>query len=282
MAVLNFPTNPTTGQFYSIGSNTWQWNGVAWIKYNPLTVTTSTQSTSTTTGALVVTGGIGVGGSVNIGQPSTIGGAYILTTATLINSFTNGTDTTVTTTAAGQIKINDISTLQSVTNRGSITNNAISFTNSTASTSTTTGAVTITGGLGVEGDVYVGGTIVVEHIDIAEATMDSTYTEVNTGLATVIDQYPTNIYRSAKYLIQIDEGTGPTASFEVIELLLLVTNTGTVLATDYGLLTSDGELGAFSTMVDGSDPLNPLLKLYFTPNTASNKTITVLRTAVTK
>jgi len=263
MTTLGFPTSPYTGQTYIVGNTTYVWNGSAWVKYSGLTQSTSTvsisnttSSTSTNSGALVVNGGIGVGGSINVSSTSTINGAVILTTATV--------------------------TLQLATHNGSTTTDAVKFTNTTASTSTTTGAVVISGGVGIHGDVYVGGTIVVEHIDIAEATMDSTYTEVSTMLPTVIDQYPTNIYRSAKYLVQIDEGTGDTADFEVIELLVLVTNTGTAIATDYGLLTNNGELGSFSTMVDGSDPLNPLLKLYFTPYASTNKTITVLRTAVTK
>jgi hypothetical protein len=263
MTTLGFPTNPYLGQTYTVGVTTYVWNGNAWIKYSGLTQSTSTvtvsnttTSTSTNSGALVVTGGIGVGGSINIGATSTINGSVILTTSTV--------------------------NLQIVTDGGATTTDAVRFTNTTNSTSTTTGAVIIAGGVGIRGDVYVGGTIVVEHIDIAEATMDSTYTEVDTMLPTVIDQYPTNIYRSAKYLVQIDEGTGDTADFEVIELLVLVTNTGTVVATDYGLLTNNGELGSFSTMVDGSDPLNPMLKLYFTPYASTNKTITVLRTAVTK
>ena len=78
MADLNFPTNPTLGQEFSIGSRTWVWNGTAWqlqsgiVSTNPFIVvsaqvTTSTQSTGTTSGALIVTGGVGIGGDVNIG-----------------------------------------------------------------------------------------------------------------------------------------------------------------------------------------------------------------------
>ena len=78
MADLNFPTNPTIGQTYSIGSRTWVWNGTAWqlqsgiVSTNPFIVvsaevTTSTQSTGTTSGALIVAGGVGIGGDVNVG-----------------------------------------------------------------------------------------------------------------------------------------------------------------------------------------------------------------------
>jgi hypothetical protein len=289
MSTLGFPTNPVLNQTYTVGNTVYIWTGNAWVKYSGLTQTTSTvyisnstTSVSTDSGALVVNGGVGISGSVNAGSTSTINGAVILTTATLINYLTTGTDISITTDSSRNVVISNISTLQSVTDRGATTGDVVSFTNTTASTSTTTGAVVVTGGVGVRGDVYIGGTVFAEHVQIAEAIMDSSYIEVNTTLSTVIDSYPTNLFRSSKYLIQIDEGTGPTANFEVIELLLLVTNTGTVLATDYGLITNNGELGEFTTLVDGSDPFNPLMKLFFTAYEATDKTITVLRTGVTK
>lgn len=80
MALLNFPPNPNIGDTWVIGSTTWQWNGYAWVKYNPIqagtndttitnvvSITTTTNSTSTTTGALVVNGGVGISGNLNVG-----------------------------------------------------------------------------------------------------------------------------------------------------------------------------------------------------------------------
>ena len=151
-------------------------------------------------------------------------------------------------------------------------------TTSTNSTSTTTGGLVVSGGVGVGIDLVVGGTIYSEHVQIAEATMDSTQSLVTTTNATIIDQYYISQFRTAKYLIQIDNGD--SASFEAIEMLLMVTNTGTVKATDYGLLQNNGELGTFASMVDNNGG-NPLLKLYFTANAPTHKTIKVLRTALT-
>jgi hypothetical protein len=174
-------------------------------------------------------------------------------------------------------------TLQTVTDAGSTTTNIVYFTNTTNSTSTTTGAILIDGGIGVRKDVTVGGTVKAEHLRIQDAIMDSSYT-VTTGTSTVvIDQYPTNIYRSSKYLVQVEEDIGMSSEFQIIEILLLVTNTGTVYTTDYGLITSNGELGEFSADVDDiTNPSDPQLQLYFTPNTTSTKIITVCRTAVTR
>lgn len=275
---LNFPTNPTIGDSYTVGSLTWVWNGVAWKKYNPITLSTSTVSTNTFTGAVVISGGLGVSGSVNIGTTSTIGGNIILTTASIVSSG----DLTVTDNGDGTITLSGVGTLQSVTTRGSTTTNVVYFANTTNSTSTVTGSVIVSGGIAVEKDVYVAGTMYAEHIRIQDAVIDSTYVLTNTTASVVIDQYPVNIYRSAKYLIQVEEDLGVSSEFEIIEILLLVTNDYTVLTTDYGLITSNGELGEFSSEVDVTDPLNPLLKLYFTPFIANDKIITVCRTAVTK
>ena len=106
--------------------------------------------------------------------------------------------------------------------------------------------------------------------------LDSTLILINTTATTVVDAYPISQYRSAKYLIQIDEGMGPTANFQVIEILLLVDNVGTVYATEYGVLTSNGELGEFAAGLDTDNRV----KLYFTAYQASSKELVVLRTAL--
>jgi hypothetical protein len=336
MALLNFPPNPNIGDTYTIGSNTWEWTGTAWIKYTsgtntPIAVNTSTASTSTNTGALVVNGGIGIGGSVNAGSTSTVNGAEIITTATLYkfatlqrvtdagNSTTNvvvilsTASSTSTTTGAllvqggvgvggnvwvgGSINakttstvngaeiittatINQyapIPTLQSVTDVGNSTTNVVYITNTTESTSTNTGALLVEGGVGVGGDVWVEGRVTSESVKIMDAVFDSTAVSVNTTATTVIDQYFISEFRGAKYMVQIDEGTGLTANFEIIEIFMLVDNEGTVYATEYGLLTSNGELGDFSA---GYDPLDSSVKLYFTPFFATDKNIKVLRTGL--
>lgn len=138
------------------------------------------------------------------------------------------------------------------------------------------------GGITVHKDVSVTGTVQAEHIRIQDAIIDSTYVETTGTSTVVIDQYSVNVYRSSKYLVQIEEDVGVNSEFQIIEILLLVTNDYTVLTTDYGLITSNGELGDFSADVDVTNPSNPLLKLYFTPYDSNAKIITVCRTAVTK
>jgi hypothetical protein len=94
MALLNFPSNPSVGDTYTIGNRTWIWNGSGWqlqsgvTSYDPFTanrviVTTSTNSTSTNTGGLLVYGGVGIGLDLTIG-----GDIHILSTATSTSTTT--------------------------------------------------------------------------------------------------------------------------------------------------------------------------------------------------
>jgi hypothetical protein len=252
MAILNFPTNPYVGQTYSLGGKTYQWSGYAWqtASQGPIsasTVTANAITIGTGTATVSITGG-------NI----TIGGNSILTTATL-----------------GALN------LQFVTNNGSSTTNVISFNNSTSSTSTTTGAIVVKGGVGIGGDVYVGGTVYSEHIQIADSVFDSTSTSVATAVSTVIDYYPVTQFRTAKYLVQIDDTS--TDSFQTSELMLLVANTGSNYSTwlnEYGTVKNNGTLGQFQSQVISLNG-TPVAQLLFQATQATNKTVKVLRIGMT-
>jgi hypothetical protein len=245
---------------------------------NIIKILNITNSTSTVTGALVVTGGVGigqdlyVGGMVNIANTGTMVGAEIITTATYRYLFKAGTDISITSTSTDiSLKFSNTSTLQSVTNRGTTTTNIVNFTNTTNSTSTTTGAVTIAGGLGV------GGRINSESIQIADAILDSTQISINTTDTTEIDRYPADQYRTAKYLIQVDEGMGAGAEFEAVEIMLIVNNNQQVFATEYGAVRSGVDLGDFAADVQNDN----FVRLYYTAFNPTNKLIKVLRTAMT-
>lgn len=285
MATLNFPTDPEVGDTYVIGSTTYQWNGSAWIiqsqasiratnlTVETIYVTSTTNYTSSTeglTGALIVEGGASIGRDLYVGGVLYTNGAPVLTTSSFGITTQDGIDIDIVeNTATGVIVWNNISTLQSVTSRGAITNRVVTFTTSTESTSTTTGAVVITGGLGV------GKRINCESLRIADTVFDSTQTLVNTTSTTAIDTYSTTQFRSAKYLVQIDEGIGVNADFELREILLVADNNSQVWATEYGVVTSNGDLGVFAAGMTGTD-----VTLYFTAFAATNKTIKVLRTGI--
>jgi hypothetical protein len=153
--------------------------------------------------------------------------------------------------------------------------------NSTQSTSTTTGALVVRGGVGIGGNTNIGGQVVAESLKIADSVFDSNLVHINNTATTVVDRYNVSEYRAAKYLIQIDSNVGQQdASFEVIEILLLVDDTSVVYATEYGVLTSHGELGEFAADVQ-NDPTNgDVVRLYFTAFEATNKIISILRTGM--
>ncbi len=287
-----FPQNPTVGDKYTIGTTTYQWTGSAWVKIsattqletltlanltatNTVRITGTTSATSVGTGALVVAGGISAGGDLWLGGTIYSAGVPVITTTTLIESFLGGDDIRVLSTITGlstatTLIISNTSTLQTVTGRGSSTNHIVYFTNPTNSTSSNTGAVIVTGGVGV------GGRINAESVQIADAILDSGQVLVNTTSSVVVDSYSIDDFRSAKYLIQITEGTGPGARFETIEILLLVDNDQNVYATEYAILVSDDDLGDFSADVQGDN----MVRLYFTASDSAPRTLKIFRTTM--
>lgn len=240
---------------------------------NQLLFLNTTSATNTVSGALVVTGGVAIGGDLYLGGTIYSAGVPVITTTTLVESFAAGEDIKIISTSSltGQVLlISNTSTLQTVTTRGSTTTNIVHFANTTESTSSSTGAVIIDGGLGVAKRINS------ESLQIADTVMDSGLILVNTTATYVVDYYPIGQYRSAKYLIQIEDGSGISASFETIEILLLVDNAQTVYATEYAVLSSNGELGEFAADVEGDD----VVRLYFTPFRASSKILKVFRTGM--
>jgi hypothetical protein len=271
MSILNFPTNPAPGTNYTLGNVTYVWSGSAWLRAN-----SGNQTFNTVTATNTITVGTGTNIIVIGTGTITINGSSVITSATIFNSLAAGTDISINT-STGVAVISDTSTLQTVTDRGNTTTNSIIINNPVNSTSTDTGALVVAGGVGIGGDVRVGGDLYTTNLEIADTIFDSTAVLVNTTGTVVVDSYSANEFRSAKYLIQIDEGSDGTANFEVLEILLLIDNIGTVYATEYGLVTSNGELGEFAADVG----VDNRVRLYFTAYDATDKTIKVLRTAMT-
>ena len=141
------------------------------------TLLSNTDSTSTTTGALIVNGGVGVGHSLYATKlfdnnkrviseidygPGLVGNSFgptITMTNTGVLSLTAGTGTYVSTTTGNVTVWTYGNTLQAVTQQGNTTNVAVYFNNLTNSTASNTGSVVIAGGLGVGLDLRVGGNI---------------------------------------------------------------------------------------------------------------------------
>jgi mucin-19 len=117
--------------------------------------------------------------------------------------FVGGTDIDIDVDATNDaIRIQDTSTLSTVTGRGATTGSAISITNTTDSTSTTTGALKVSGGVGIAKQLRVGTTINVtgaatfantasfaNNVTIAgDLTVNGTTTTINSTTVTYDDK----------------------------------------------------------------------------------------------
>ena len=131
---LNFPPNPVSGDQYTVGTKTYRWNGTAWIvasqvfSATSLSITDRTNATSTTTGAVVVGGGLGIGGNLWIGGSLYVNRQPVITTATFTANPFGGDDINVYstgTTGSMFLRFDNISILQTVTDRGNSTTNKL-------------------------------------------------------------------------------------------------------------------------------------------------------------
>ena len=290
-----FPTPTYIGQTYTIGSTTYVWTGVAWIKQTSasnvtfnvitatqITITTTTNSTSTTTGALIVAGGAAIGGDLVIGGNVAIEGSIIGFGGNLIAE--RGSNVTVLDTGTiHQITIDINYAPLALFNETTATfYKSIDILSTETSTSTTTGALTVSGGVGIRGDLYVAGNVNAPNLRLVDAMFTSNQINLYSGAVAVLDSYDTTQFRSAKYLVQIESyPVGTTATYQVTELLLLVDNEAKVHLTEYASVYSYdqniyGELGIFSADVQ----LDNILRFYFTPAENTYKEISVIRTSL--
>jgi len=150
--------------------------------------------------------------------------------------------------------------------------NIVNITNLTASTSTANGALIVAGGVGIAEKLNVGSTATfLNSVLIKTTLMETTITQVNTTATTLVDSFSATKYRSCKNYIQLQDGT----AFGVTEIVLLQDTNNNVYKSEYGIINTDGEKGIFT-----ADLSNGMVNLYFTANIASNKTITVVKTAL--
>ena len=108
---------------------------------NTATILSQTESSNTTSGALIVSGGAGIGKNLNVGGSQVLAGSLTVNSATQSNDTTTGALKVVGGIGAGgNLNIGGKATVQSTT--GSI--------------STQTGALVVSGGVGVGETIYVG------------------------------------------------------------------------------------------------------------------------------
>ena len=183
-------------EFYNSGSENINGSFVSatygTFKTGSIKLVNTTGTNSTTTGALTIVGGLGVGGGGYFGgvitatnfignitpnNTSTLQVGYATTAANVaggyVRSIAAGTDTSVSSTT-GNVTVWDVSTFQSVTNRGNSTTNQIIINNTRSTNSTATGALIVNGGIGVNGGGYFSGIVTATNISIGGARFDFT------------------------------------------------------------------------------------------------------------
>jgi len=260
--------------FYSAGVplNNLYWNGGT-ISY-PFNVQNNADATTTQSGAVIVLGGVGVGGALYVGEKIVLESRSLTGSVafTMRNTATNGQSYTWNVggnNAAGQGG--------TALNEGSLTLYSDTAGTYRLAVAKTTGNLL----LGQQADNGIDKLQVAGSIQFGSSQLFTQVTSINNTSTTVIDSYPAASYRTAKSIVQIASGVGPTASFNVVETVVLLDNIGNVYLSEYGIIsTGAGEMGKFDA--DYNVGGNGLVRLLFTPTSASNKTITVVRQSISR
>jgi len=166
----------------------------------------------------------------------------------------------------------------------------VRFNAGTQSTTTATGALQVMGGAGIGGNINAGGSVTAGTAATGQTingfltnnTLIATFnsTAISTTATQNLDTWSTSSYRTAKYMVQlVDTGFGPQR-VHATEMMIFHDGGGNVYKSEYGVVTSVGELGTFDANITGTNVV-----LQFTPSwpalTPSNLTIRVYRTAIT-
>lgn len=190
--------------------------------------------------------------------------------------------------ATGTLEINGGSTASgNIAVSGNILSSGTVFTqylrvqDSTNSASTDSGAMTVVGGAGIAQDLTVGGKITVGIVTTNSGISLlngnnlnlSSYTKTGISGNTLInlDSYSGSDYRSSKYFIQAVDGT----DIHVTEMSVFHDGID-AFKTEYGFHYNNGPLGTFGAIYTSSNVV-----ITFTPTTATNMTIKIIRWSIT-
>ena len=265
---------------------------------------TEASSTSTaTSGALQVTGGVGITGGLYVDQDAYVN-ADLYVQGTLyvqgnsldgVDTITGSTGTFIDLVSTGTIFANDlkagtfsVNTFSALTVVSTATlDNNLSFYG--YAIDDVDASIKTNGGIKALGNVSVGKVLYTGMNDAGDDGKESpegktidgvfitnsmqaggTYQGAGGTASVTIDTWSNTVYTSAKYMVQvIDNGNIHTQELMVIQ-------DGTdVYISEYGIVTTNGDLGVFDGVISGGNVL-----ITFTPHNAVNMTIQVVRQSI--
>jgi len=140
------------------------------------------------------------------------------------------------------------------------------------SNSITSGALVVGGGIGAGGNIIAAGTgqFAGAGVSVGNVLISSITNSTNSLITQNIDSYNANFFRSAKYFIQAVSSSG----VHITEISLMH-NGINVYKNEYGISTTNGELGAFDANFSTG-----LVTLTFTPYSTATINLTISRTAL--
>lgn len=160
-------------------------------------------------------------------------------------------------------------TLATVTGRGATTATAISITNTTDATSNATGALIIDGGVSVDKNIFLSGSVVSATSAGSAVAYDAAVSaNLSTTTPTAVDSWAIATYRSAKYIVQITQGT----NYQVSEIMVIHNGTTTTM-TEFAVLETNGALATFTADVNAGNA-----RLLCTMGSAAAAVINIKRT----
>lgn len=276
------------------------------VTTNPILINNSTASTGTNTGALIVNGGVGIGGDVYLGgvlhaSEITSTGLFAVSPQLVVKSDPLDSASSATIVINSLVPVGySAFTIQNTGLNGrsytiDVGGNNRAF---TGGTSVNEGNLTVyddidgayrlvltkTGNLlvGTETDtgakLTVGGAIsastgtLTGPLIVQTSLIETTITQVNTADTTEIANFAASEYRSCKCFVQVED----TGNYHITEIVLLHDDIGQVYKSEYGIISTGGEKGSFSADLQ----LDGKVRLYFTADSVSDKTIKVIKTAI--
>ena len=283
---MSFPSSPTSGQIAVLNGISYVYNpaNLTWTRVpgavtstNFLTITGTTSSVNSTTGALIVAGGVGISENLNVGGNLNVTG--ILTASNFIGTFTgyvsgsiSGTASTATnigggnpgqlvyqsatsstafvaTGTSGQVLVSYGASGPSFTSTVSLT--TLNITGVTDTNSKTTGALQVVGGVGIGGSLFVTGVVTATNFYAGSI-------QINAGstLTTLVVSSPNVTSNTVTGAVQVVGGVGIgggvfVGGISTFTNILNITNTASSTSTTTGALRVSGGVGVGGNLTVG-------------------------------